>query len=349
RFEEFFHAPGKPVLTYAMGDGNHSLATAKACWEKLKPTLSPQEQETHPARYALVELVNLHDDSLEFEPIHRVVFGVDPQKLLADLLAAYPGAHTGEGEGHQFTYVLPGERGTITVPNPTAQSTETGEPVLLVDSARLTLERTAATTALAVRYLAKNSAKRLAIIGTGAQALAHLRYVAGLRDWQSVRIWSLNSAQLTQEQKSSFIHAGHGKVEFTSTKSEALQDADVILLCTSAADAVIGKGDFTGAPLITSISTNVTDAHEIDPALLSEMAVFCDCTATTASVAGEMRLAAQAGLWSPSEVMGDLGDLVNGRCRRPEDKTVFFRSIGQGLEDIAIALAVLEQAKAMAH
>ena len=51
----------------------------------------------YPARYALVELVNLHDDSLEFEPIHRVVFGVDPQKLLADLLAAYPGAHTGRG------------------------------------------------------------------------------------------------------------------------------------------------------------------------------------------------------------------------------------------------------------
>ena len=121
RFEEFYHAPGKPVLTYAMGDGNHSLATAKACWEKLKPTLSPQERETHPARYALVELVNLHDDSLEFEPIHRVVFGVDPKALLEAFLAAYPGAHYGEGEGHQITYVLAGERGTVTVPNPTAQ------------------------------------------------------------------------------------------------------------------------------------------------------------------------------------------------------------------------------------
>ena len=121
RFEEFYHAPGKPVLTYAMGDGNHSMATAKACWEKLKPTLSPQEQETHPARYALVELVNLHDDSLEFEPIHRVVFGVEPKKLLEAFLAAYPGAHYGEGEGHQITYVLAGERGTVTVPNPTAQ------------------------------------------------------------------------------------------------------------------------------------------------------------------------------------------------------------------------------------
>ena len=121
RFAQFYHAEGKPVLTYAMGDGNHSLATAKACWEELKATLSPEEQETHPARYALVELVNLHDDSLEFEPIHRVLFGVDPKKLLADFLAAYPGAHYGEGEGHQITYVLPGEKGVITVPNPTAQ------------------------------------------------------------------------------------------------------------------------------------------------------------------------------------------------------------------------------------
>ena len=121
RFEEIYHAPGKPVLTYAMGDGNHSLATAKAWWEQLKPTLSPEQRETHPARYALVELVNLHDDSLEFEPIHRVVFGVEPKKLLEAFLAAYPGAHYGEGEGHQITYVLAGERGTVTVPNPTAQ------------------------------------------------------------------------------------------------------------------------------------------------------------------------------------------------------------------------------------
>ena len=114
-------AARRDPLTLAVGDGNHSLATAKACWEELKPTLSEAERQTHPARYALVELVNLHDDSLEFEPIHRVLFGVDPKQLLADLLAAYPGAHYGAGEGHQITYVLPGERGILTVPHPTAQ------------------------------------------------------------------------------------------------------------------------------------------------------------------------------------------------------------------------------------
>ena len=57
-------------LLFAMGDGNHSLATAKAIWEELKPHVSPD----HPSRYALVELVNLHDPSLKFEPIHRVLF-----------------------------------------------------------------------------------------------------------------------------------------------------------------------------------------------------------------------------------------------------------------------------------
>ena len=70
---------------YAVGDGNHSLATAKICWENLKSTLSPDEQATHPARYALVELENLHDAAILFEPIHRVVFHVDA----ADLLKAF--------------------------------------------------------------------------------------------------------------------------------------------------------------------------------------------------------------------------------------------------------------------
>ncbi|HUI88064.1 MAG TPA: DUF1015 domain-containing protein [Anaerolineales bacterium] len=61
-----------PVLLFAMGDGNHSLATAKAIWEKIKPQVGMD----HPARYALVEVENVHDEGLEFEPIHRVLFGL---------------------------------------------------------------------------------------------------------------------------------------------------------------------------------------------------------------------------------------------------------------------------------
>ena len=62
----------QPVLLFAMGDGNHSLATAKAIWETIKAQVGPD----HPARYALVEVENVHDEALEVEPIHRVLFGL---------------------------------------------------------------------------------------------------------------------------------------------------------------------------------------------------------------------------------------------------------------------------------
>lgn len=70
----------QPVLLFAMGDGNHSLATAKAIWEKIKPQVGMD----HPARYALVEIENVHDEGLEFEPIHRVLFGLR-KDLFAEL------------------------------------------------------------------------------------------------------------------------------------------------------------------------------------------------------------------------------------------------------------------------
>ena len=77
---------GPDPLLFAVGDGNHSLATAKARWEELKPTLTPEEQLTHPARYAMVEVENIHDEALQFEPIHRVVTKVDPNALMHDWL-----------------------------------------------------------------------------------------------------------------------------------------------------------------------------------------------------------------------------------------------------------------------
>lgn len=72
-------------LFLAVGDGNHSLATAKACWEELKKSHSGEEIYNHPSRYALVELVNLHSPALQFEPIHRVVFNYPMKDLVKDL------------------------------------------------------------------------------------------------------------------------------------------------------------------------------------------------------------------------------------------------------------------------
>lgn len=70
---------------FAVGDGNHSLATAKTCWENIKPTLTEAEKENHPARFALIEAVNIFDKSLNFEPIHRLVKIADAEKFAKGL------------------------------------------------------------------------------------------------------------------------------------------------------------------------------------------------------------------------------------------------------------------------
>lgn len=80
-----FSKNAKDSLVFAVGDGNHSLATAKQCWDNLKPSLSENEQKNHPARFCLVEIENIHDDVLEFEPIHRIVFGVEADSFLKAL------------------------------------------------------------------------------------------------------------------------------------------------------------------------------------------------------------------------------------------------------------------------
>ena len=97
-FNKKYGVSDKGVLLFAMGDGNHSLATAKTCYENLKKTMSEEEYLNNPARYALVELVNLHSSALEFEPIHRVVFNTDPHNMLSELYKYYEINEDGNGQ-----------------------------------------------------------------------------------------------------------------------------------------------------------------------------------------------------------------------------------------------------------
>lgn len=129
-----------PPLLFAMGDGNHSFATAKANWEKLKATLPEEERINHPARYALVELENVHDDGIVFEPIHRVVFNVNVPAFL-DSLKAKLKEQNGECDiefyacencmakaekeapdgAHVIPVIIEGKKGLIMVKHPVAQ------------------------------------------------------------------------------------------------------------------------------------------------------------------------------------------------------------------------------------
>jgi len=123
------------LLLFAMGDGNHSFATAKAIWEDVKKDLSEEDRKDHPARFALVELVNVHDEGLAFEPIHRVVFGCADDLL--ESAKSYFASNSmsieitneydtdKENGKHKIPFITENEKGTIIITNP-IQNLEVG-------------------------------------------------------------------------------------------------------------------------------------------------------------------------------------------------------------------------------
>lgn len=106
--------------TLLVGDGNHSLAAAKSFWEKIKGTV----EDNHPARYAMVELVNIHDPGLSFEPIHRVVKGIEPEELLRKFDARIENVYNCpsnldlSAKGHSIGFITKDSCGVLVFDNP---------------------------------------------------------------------------------------------------------------------------------------------------------------------------------------------------------------------------------------
>ena len=135
---------GENPFLYAVGDGNHSLASAKAHWENVKQTLSDDELLTHPARFALAELVNVHDDGLEFEPIHRICTDVDPVALLEEMEAYFQEKRSGD-IAQTVTYLYNGVRNTFNM--------GAGTHALTVGSLQEFLDQKLTTSAMKIDYI----------------------------------------------------------------------------------------------------------------------------------------------------------------------------------------------------
>jgi len=122
RMEARYGKAGLSPLLFAVGDGNHSLASAKAAYEEIKESLGAEAAREHPARYALAEVVNIHDEALKFEPIYRVMFGVDPVDVLTEL-EDYCAHLRGDAAPQRVRYQFEETEGELTVERPTRQLT----------------------------------------------------------------------------------------------------------------------------------------------------------------------------------------------------------------------------------
>lgn len=230
----------------------------------------------------------------------------------------------------------------------TLMSMETGRPVLLCDAGQLTTERTGATTALAIDELARDGATRLAVVGAGPIARAHIRHTRGLRDWRDIRVHARSLAAHPAAQAA--LQALDPRIHIHGDLSAAVRDADVVMLCTSSGTPVLDPAMLDRPALITSVSTNAPRAHEIPPEALLSMDVYCDDRHGTPLSAGEMVIAAEEFGWSADDIVGDLSQLVSMQVTPVlSDTHLFFRSIGLGLEDIAMAKAVADLLAAAPH
>lgn len=108
---------GGAPITVSVGDGNHSLATAKASWEEIKKNLSDDEAASHPARFALAEICNLHEESLVFEPIYRLIENIDVSELAADFLQ-FSANQNGRFPAQSFDMILEGKHIEVAIEHP---------------------------------------------------------------------------------------------------------------------------------------------------------------------------------------------------------------------------------------
>lgn len=219
-------------------------------------------------------------------------------------------------------------------------SSETGLPTVMCDATYLTVARTAETTGIAVDLLLNsNVAKKVAVIGSGQAALAHLQVQLRDRSWDEVSVFSPNLA--ASEQKiESFKGLWNGALEVASSAEEAVRNADLVMLCTSANSPVIDSASLKVGCLVTSISTDAKDAHEVDPVSLKLMDVYCDYRETVALKAGEMSLAKAENGWSYDSIKADLPELLCTNTSVELGKTRFWRSTGLAIQDIAAAFAI---------
>ena len=222
-------------------------------------------------------------------------------------------------------------------------STETGLPVLLCDSKLLIAARTGATSVIAMQQIAKKSTN-IAIIGSGKIAEWHLRCLAHVIDCERISMHSPQIFLPAMHEKRSNLLSIDRRLEFHNSIDKAVMDADVIMLCTSSCLPVLDISVLASNVLITSIGTDGLLAHEIPPAELLDMDVFCDYRNTTPLIAGEMIIATRDFGWKASQIVADLPELVSGQFvidRSEQKKRRFFRSVGLGIEDLAAASTIL--------
>jgi ornithine cyclodeaminase/alanine dehydrogenase-like protein (mu-crystallin family) len=215
---------------------------------------------------------------------------------------------------------------------------ETGVPTAILDASAITLIRTAAVTAVATRALARADARTLAVLGAGPQAGAHLRALAGVREFGRVRLYAPTEAHARRlaDQAAGLF----GQLSVASSAEEALRGADVVVAVTNSRDPVLRREWLGPGAHVNAVGASSPQARELDTATVAASALFCDSRESLRHEAGEFQLAIAEGLIAGGQhVRAELGEVLAGTApgRRDDGELTLFRSLGLAIEDLAAA------------
>jgi len=255
-----------------------------------------------------------------------------PKTMGAKIITVYPENHGTEFDSHQGAVLL--------------FDAQNGSLAALLDATSVTTIRTAAVSAVATRLLAREDASRLAIIGAGVQAYAHLESMCAVRDITSLRVWSRNS-----EHARALADFGRRKfgldAEVSATGEDAVRDAHIICTTTSARTPVLEGAWLTPGAHINAIGASQRTAREVDSAAVVRSRLYVDRRESALKEPGDILVPLEDGDIGPDHIVAEIGELLIGRGegRRNADEITLFKSLGLAVEDLASALHVYNEAK----
>lgn len=267
-------------------------------------------------------------------------FGVMPGAMAdreapfgAKLVSVYP---------ENFAQGMPSHQGVIVVFNP-----QDGSPAAMVDAGEVTRIRTACASAAATDALARPDANRLAVLGYGEQAEAHIQTVTAIRPVSDIRVWgrSLERSQAFAERMRLSIEI---PIQACVSVEDAVREADIICTTTAAAEPVLHSSAVKDGTHINAVGSSYAGPVEIAADLVARSRFIADYRPGVLAQGAEFLAAKAAGLIDDDHVVGEIGQVFSGDLagRTQEDQVTLYKSLGHVVQDLACAAWLVQVAQA---
>ena len=226
---------------------------------------------------------------------------------------------------------------------------DTGYIVAVLDGSYVTQLRTGASSGAAFDLLAKKDCKKGALIGTGGQAAAQLEAMLTSRKLEKVCVYSRNFEKCKAFcDKMSAELAGYGAEIIPVTSSdEAVEDADLIITVTVSVDPVFDGDKVKAGATVSCVGTYEPHKHELDPKLLPRASkIICDSKEAALSETGDLLIPIADGLITVDDILGSLGDVINGTIpgRENDDEIIVYENVGVAAQDLVTAKMIYDKA-----